>query len=259
MIFRHALTALLVFTAFGVLPARAERLIVSVSNPRVAVTSSFVGETLVLFGTVEPDRGKIRSRSNYDLVVTVAGPATTLRTRRKERVVGIWVNVDAREFVRVPSYLAIISNRPIAEIAKQEVRRPLQVGIENFLLRQRVGPDIADTVPDDPFRNAFVHLQQEQELYQQWPRGVTFLTPTVFRATIPLPANAPTGTYSIDVKLFASGALAGRTDTALQVIKTGFEQYVADAARDNGFFYGLITAAMALTIGWLATVIFRQD
>ena len=35
--------------------AAAERLVVSLSNHRVAVTSSFVGEELVLFGTVEPD------------------------------------------------------------------------------------------------------------------------------------------------------------------------------------------------------------
>ena len=37
-------------------PAGAERLVVSLSNHRVAVTSNFVGEELVLFGTIEPDR-----------------------------------------------------------------------------------------------------------------------------------------------------------------------------------------------------------
>ena len=41
-------------------PAAAERLVVSLSNHRVAVTSSFVGEELVLFGTIEPDPVTIR-------------------------------------------------------------------------------------------------------------------------------------------------------------------------------------------------------
>ena len=47
-------------------------------------------------------------RGGYDIVVTVTGPRQTLRTRRKERVLGIWVNVDSREFVNAPSYLAVL-------------------------------------------------------------------------------------------------------------------------------------------------------
>ena len=50
-------------------------------------------------------------------------------------------------------------------------------------------------------------------------------------ATLAMPANVPTGSYAIDVKLFAEGTLVSRTNTALEVIKAGFEQYVADAAR----------------------------
>jgi uncharacterized protein (TIGR02186 family) len=59
--------------------------------------------------------------------------------------------------------------------------------------------------------------------------------------------------------LFANGALAVRTASALEVIKAGFEQFVADAANDYGLIYGLFTAAMALLIGWFASVIFRRD
>ena len=50
-----------------------------------------------------------------------------------------------------------------------------------------------------------------------------------------------------------------RTNSALEVIKTGFEQYVADAARDYGLFYGLTTAVMALLIGWFASLVFARE
>ena len=43
------------------------------------------------------------------------------------------------------------------------------------------------------------------------------------------------------------------------MIKTGFEQYVADAARDHGLLYGHATAMMALLIGWFASVVFARD
>ncbi|MFN3655767.1 MAG: TIGR02186 family protein [Pseudolabrys sp.] len=255
----RALIPLLALTSVFAAPAQAERLVVSLSNHRVAVTSSFVGENLVLFGTIEPDAGRPLARRDYDLVVTVTGPRQSLRTRRKERVLGIWVNVDAREFVRVPGYLAVLSDRPVSEITTPDALRRLQVGLDNFLLPQRIGPDIADTVRDDPFRVAFVRLQQQHGLYRQSGAAVTFLTPTVFRAAIALPANVPTGSYAIDVKLFAGGEMIARTNTALEVIKAGFEQYVAEAARDWGFLYGLVTALMALVIGWFASVVFRRD
>ena len=56
----------------------------------------------------------------------------------------------------------------------------------------------------------------------------------------------PTGTYDIDIKLFANGAMITRTETAFEIVKVGFEQFVADAARRNGLLYGLVTALMAL-------------
>jgi len=240
-------------------PATAEQLVVSLSNHRVAITSNFAGENLVLFGTIEADPGKTLRRTGYDLVITVAGPRLNLRTRRKERVLGIWVNVDSREFIQVPSYLAVLSNRPVAEIANQDVRRRLQVGLQNFLLPQQIGPDIADTTADDPFRLAFIRLQREHRLYLESPTAVTYLTPTVFRAGIPLPAEVPTGNYILDVKLFADGAMVGRTNTAMEVIKAGVEQYVAEAARDHGLLYGLGTTMMALLTGWFASAVFRRD
>ena len=256
---RIALILMILVAAGTTGPANAERLVVSLSNHRVAVTSNFVGEELVLFGTIEPDSAAMPLHPPYDLVVTVSGPRQTLRTRRKQRMAGIWVNVDSREFVGVPTYLAVLSNRPVTEIAREDTLRRLQIGLDNFLLPQRIGSDFADTVRDDPFRSAFVRLENQQGLYRESGTAVTFLTPTVFRAAIPMPAAVLTGNYGIEVELFAAGVLVARTNSALEVIKAGFEQYVADAARDYGLFYGAATAMMALLIGWFASLVFARD
>jgi uncharacterized protein (TIGR02186 family) len=240
-------------------PAQAERLIVSVSNHRVTVTPNYSGEELVLFGSIEKDASTPAGRTNYDLVVTVAGPRADMVTRRKERRFGIWINTDYRQFLEVPGYLALFSNRPFDAIASPEVQRRQQIGLDNVLLTQRVGPDYADVVPNDVFRRAFLRLQEQHGLYREDTSAVTFLTPTLFRTGIPLPAQVPIGTYEVEIKLLADGALVTRTETAFEIVKVGFEQFVANTARQNGFVYGLVTAAMALMTGWMASIVFKKD
>jgi uncharacterized protein (TIGR02186 family) len=240
-------------------PAAAERLVISLSNHRVMVTSSYTGVDLVLFGSVERDQATVARRGGYDVVVTVTGPRDTERTRRKGRVLGIWVNTESRTFVNVPSYLAVLSSKPTEAVAAGDTLRRLQIGFDDILLPQQIGPDVADVVKEDPFRQAFLRLKQEQGLYLERENAVTFLTPTLFRAEVPMPANVPFGIYEIDVKLFADGSIVAQSATALEVIKVGFEQFVADAARNYSLLYGLTTAMLALLTGWFASVVFRRD
>ena len=256
----HRFTPLLLaaLLALAATPARAERLVTSLSNHRVMVTSSYTGVDLVLFGSVEGDQTSATRRSGYDVVVTITGPRDNERTRRKSRVLGIWVNTASRTFVDVPSYLAVLSSKPTGVIAAAETLRKLQVGFNNIELPQRFGP-LANVVLDDAFRQAFVRLKKEHGLYVDRENAVTFLTPTLFRADVPIPANVPFGIYEIDVKLFADGQIIAQSTSALEVIKVGFEQFVADAARNYSLLYGLATAMLALLTGWFASVVFRRD
>ena len=253
------IVSIMALLAAGTTPAAAERLVTSLSQHRIQVTSNFTGEDLVLFGSVERDAATIPRRGGYDIVVTVTGPRKTFVTRRKERRLGIWVNVDSREFVAVPSYLAVLANRPIDRIAAPDVRRRLQLGLEYSSLPQQIGGDLADVVVDDPFRKAFIRLNEQHGLYYEGDNAVTFLTPNLFRAAIPVPASVSVGTYNIDVKLLADGTMVARATSAFEVITAGLEQVVAEAAHQIPFVYGLVTALMALFTGWFASVIFRRD
>ena len=239
-------------------PAAAERLITSLSNHRVMVTSNFTGDELVLFGGIEQDAGS-QPRRGYDIVVTITGPRQTVVTFRKSRVLGIWVNADSRVFENAPAYLAVLTNRPLAAIASPETLRRLALGLDYFPLPQRASVNIADSARDDPFRVAFIKLRADHGLYREVPNGVTFLTSSLFRASIPLPAEVPVGTYEGDVKLIADGAVIARAPAPFEVYKSGFEQIVTSAAREHGLLYGLTTSMMALFTGWLASVVFRRD
>jgi uncharacterized protein (TIGR02186 family) len=251
-----ALAALLAAGA----PASAERLVTTLSAHQVMVTSNFTGTSIVLFGTIEADTPASRRRTTgYDLVINFTGPKQTLVARRKERVLGIWTNTDSRTFVNVPSYLAVVSTQPFDKFVTADLIRQQQLGLDNILLPQQIGPDLGDPGPNDVFRQQFVRLKKEHKLYVETTNGVTLLTPTVFRTDIKLPAETAIGNYDVDVRVFADRQVVARGGSAFEIVKVGFEQFVVTAARDYGFVYGLAAAMMAVVTGWLASIIFRRD
>jgi uncharacterized protein (TIGR02186 family) len=250
-----AITALAAMLISAPSAAVAERLISSLSSHQVLVSSSFAGAELVLFGSVERDAATVPRQGGYNLVVTVIGPRQTVVTRRKSRVFGIWANAESRTFVGAPSYLAVLSNKPLNEIASLGVQQRLDIGLDNVPLPQTASMQPTDLL----FRDALIELKKKRGLYIEEPNSVTFLTPNLFRASIHLPAEAPVGSYEVEVKLFADGANLARTASALEVVKVGVEQFVASSARDFGFLYGLGTTLMALLTGWFASVVFRRD
>jgi uncharacterized protein (TIGR02186 family) len=237
----------------GATPATAEKLVFALSNHRVLINSSFTGAELVLFGTVEPN-GPARERPSYDIVVTVTGPRQDLVTRRKERVLGIWVNAASRTFAEAPTYLAVLSNRDLELIAGADTRRRLQIGLANTVLSAGNG-----SVDDDPFRAALLRLNVDHGLYREDPKAVTFLTPNLFRAAITLPASSPIGLYRVEVRLFQEGQQLASQESFLEIVKVGFESLVATEAREHGLLYGIATVALAVLTGWLAAIVFRRD
>ncbi|MFK8252289.1 TIGR02186 family protein [Ancylobacter terrae] len=257
MIARLVLLAGLAAAAVGALPARADDLVLSLSKQRVTITSSFTGDDLVLFGVVPGDL--VPADAPLDAVVTVRGPGRDFVTRRKEPRFGLWMNVDSRAFLGAPAYLAVLSNRPVSEIADAETRRQEQLGLADNRFLQRIGTDFADVVPHDPFRQAFLRVKEAQGLYYERTAGVAFIAPHVFRAAIPIPGTAPVGTYEVSVKLFQNKEMIGRGFASFTVGKTDFEETVAVAARDHSVFYGLATALGALLIGFIGNIAFRRD
>lgn len=238
-------------------PASAERLITSLSSHQVLVSSSFTGTELVLFGAIERDGATpFPRKSGYNIIVTVSGPRETLVVRRKDRVAGIWTNVESNSFLDAPLYLAVLSNKPLDEIAPAEMLRRLDIGM-NVVPGVHVAAGIESG--EETFRDALIRLRKQRKLYVEDPAGVTFITPTLFRASIRLPAESPVGVYDIDVRLFAENANIARASSALEVVKVGVEQFIVTAARDHGVVYGLFTTLMALLTGWFASVVFRRD
>ncbi|MDQ0472351.1 TIGR02186 family protein [Labrys wisconsinensis] len=250
-----AIIAAVAFVLLRATPAAAENLVVTVSTPRVAIQSNFAGADIVVFGGIE--RGeRIGSHGRYDIAVTVRGPAVPLDVRLKQREAGVWINAERRQFPEAPSFLAIASTRPIDEIATPETVARYRLSLPAAL--DSDGLDAARP-EEQAFRDALIRLKSQGGLYAQQPRGVSFLNDTLFRATIPLPPNVPLGIYQVETRLLIDGEVVTGQRASLEVIKTGFEDQVAQWSKDRAPVYGLATCLIAVTLGWFATVVFRRD
>jgi uncharacterized protein (TIGR02186 family) len=249
--------ALLISLLLASLPAVAETLVVSLSTSRVLISSNYTGSSIVVFGAVERDAQTIARASGYDAVVTVRGPRETLIVREKRQVGPIWVNRAEQSFPEVPAFLAVLSSAPIETITTEPLRRRLRVGLD--AITEAAGPTAGGPSEPNRFRDALVRLEQREGLYFEEERGVSFITRTIFRAALPVPATAPPGNYEVEVALFADQVLLSRAFTNFELVKTGFEQQVAVLARDWSAIYGAATAGVALLFGWLASVVFRRD
>lgn len=237
--------------------ARAERLILTLSSERVAISSNFTGTDVAMFGIVERDAQSVARSGNYDVVVTVRGPREAITIRRKAALGPIWINRDQQKFVGVPALLAVYANRPLSGILDEPLQRRNGVGIAAIIGGSDFTYERGEA--DDAFKAALVRLRARDNLYVERGRGVEFVTDTAFRVRIPLPATAPLGDYTIEASLIAGGTVLTRESTRFTVMKAGIEEDITALARDHGVLYGLATAAMALAFGWIASVIFRRD
>ena len=252
---RRGLLALL--AAFWAGDAGAEALVTSLSSHQVRIASNYTGAQVVVFGAVERDAQSVARSGDYDIVVTVRGPRQVVTVREKEALGPFWINREQQKFADMPAYLGVFSSRPVPELTTDPLRRRFRVGIDAIVNAPDATLDRGEA--DEPFREALVRLRTRERLFVEDSRGVSFLTPTLFRAAVNLPATAPPGPYEVEAALFWGGVLLTRTQTHFEVFKIGFEQQVGDLARDWSALYGAFTGGFALLFGWIASVIFRRD
>lgn len=237
--------------------ASAETLVTSLSSHRVLINSNYTGTSIAVFGAIERDAQTVSRGTGYDAAVTVRGPPQYLVVREKERLGPLWLNREQQKFPQTPAFLGVLTSRPIAEITSEQLRQRQKIGLQAIIS----APDFTNDRDgaDEPFREALLRLRKQDGLYREDDRAVAFLTPTIFKASIPIPAIAPPGNYDVEVTLLADTVILARTHTSFELVKTGFEQQVGEAARDWSWIYGLSTAVLALFSGWVANVIFRRD
>jgi uncharacterized protein (TIGR02186 family) len=240
-------------------PGASESVQADVSARNVAVTSSFNGTEIVIFGAVDNSQQPSAESGYYDVLIVVEGVPARIVVRRKSNIAGLWLNTSSATFDLVPSYYAIASTRPIDEITTEEFRASHGVGFQHLRFAPAFGQAQALSTEDlKEFRQAVVRLKQKQGLYVQEQYSVAFIGKSLFRATIELPANITVGPFETRVYLFREERLLSQFTVRLNFEREGLERHLHGFAFSYPLFYGLMTVVIAVAAGLLASTVFRK-
>jgi uncharacterized protein (TIGR02186 family) len=228
----------------------ADDLPAAVAEEQISVSSDYRGTVIDVWG-VNPDR-----RGRGDVVVVVRGPSQPAVVMRKRRVAGLWVNGDPVHFSEAPAFFAVLSTRPLRQIASPQAIWSLQ--LDPAASARLAGATPEGTDPSD-YRAALVRLRESQGLYQEVRNGIRIYSGGMFRAQVRLPANAPIARYHADTYLFRDGRLISSARRELNVSRVGVERRIHDLATNASLIYGVLTVMLALAAGWIAAYLFRRS
>jgi uncharacterized protein (TIGR02186 family) len=230
------------------------KLVPDVSSRSIEIRYSFSGAQLLLFGAILYPGGRTPAKP-ADVIVVLKGPVEPILVREKQKIAGIWMNADSNRFRSAPSYYAVASSAPVRQLVDERTAAIYELGLQDLQLSPGGG---ALPEKERRFEAGLLDLRKRQGLYAESPHGVEISDGVLYRARITIPSQVPVGTYTAETFLVSNGKVTAAATREIEIGKSGFERFVALAARRHGFLYGLVSVLMSLGLGWAAAIAFSR-
>lgn len=266
MIWKTAVTIIgLTMFAAGTASAAPKQIVADLSDSLVDITSGYHGTELLLFGAYEGKPGD-------NIILIVRGPETDIVQRRKAKRAGIWVNVETKIWQNAPSFYHVFATDTLPAIADgaslgNAAVGPLSGGL-TFIAGndesgnghgggtgKASGPAVAGNADQ---QNDLRRNMEANGLWQVLPSSITTQQDMLFRASLSLPSNIPTGAYNVRVLHFRDGVALSERVTDMNVRKAGLSALIYRFAHEYSALYGIFAIIFAVASGWLAAVAFRR-
>ena len=118
--------------------------------------------------------------------MVLKGPLQRIVLREKQKVAGIWMNVERVRFRSAPSFYAIASSRPLGRLVDERTAAIYELGLDNLQLSPGGG---ASTDVMRRFERGLIDLRRRNQLYAEYPTGVEISEGVLYRARIAIPAQ----------------------------------------------------------------------
>ena len=235
--------------------AQAEPVLVpDVSQREIDIRYSFTGAELLLFGAILYPGGRV-PQDDVDIAVVLKGPVEPIIVREKQKVAGIWMNVESERFRSAPGFYAVASSRPLDDLIDDRMAAIYELGLQYMQLSPGAGatPEVRQR-----FEAGLIDLRRRHQLYFEDPEGVEITDGVLYRARLDIPARVPVGDYTAETFLIQDGRVLAAAVREVRIEKLGFERFVANAAEQWSFAYGIVAVLLSLLLGWGGSLVFRR-
>ncbi len=230
-------------------------LIPDISQRQIDIVYSFTGAELLLFGAILYPGGKLPTEE-ADVVVTLKGPSQSIIVREKQKLAGlIWVNASSARFESAPAYYALASSKPLNTLIDERLASVYGLGFNNLHLSPS-----SDETPAvrQRFESGLINMRKKTMLFAESRGSVEISQGVLYRARLFIPPRVPVGTYTAETFLISKGRVLAAATRDIEIRKSGFERFVAEAAVNSPFSYGLFAVGLSLLLGWGAAALFRK-
>lgn len=230
------------------------RLISDLSESKIDIVYSFAGAEVLVFGAIQYPGG-LTPEKQPDIAVIVRGPPEAITVRRKARIAGIWINTRSVRFETAPSFYAVATTRPVADLVDDENAAIYEIGVDHLQLSPASSEDASEI---RAFETGLIDLRRRAGLYAEAPTGVEITENVLYRARVAIPSSVPVGAYTVEIYLIDDGEVLASTTREISIDKSGFERDVYVAAQNHSFAYGTLAVSLALILGWFAGLFKRR-
>ncbi|VAW04416.1 Transmembrane protein co-occuring with sulfite exporter TauE/SafE, partial [hydrothermal vent metagenome] len=150
---------------------------------------------------------------------------------------------------------AVATSGPFDEVLKDVEDLRYKVSIERAIRSVGAAMSIKDA---QSFADAVVRIREKNNLYKTLENAVAVDQQTLFRTSIAMPSNLTEGVYSTRIFLTRGGEIVSVYTTTIDVQKVGLERWLFKLSRENPFWYGIMSLAIAIAAGWSASAVFQM-
>jgi uncharacterized protein (TIGR02186 family) len=235
-------------------PAFAQETVVAgLSQTRVSITAQFQGSEILIYGAVKRNAPKPEGPP-LEVIITAEGPAMPVTVRSKDRRFGLWVNTSAVKIDQAPSFYAIATTAPLAQVLTDTEDLRHRISIPRAIRAVGVA---AENLDAPAFTEALIRIREGSGAYVLAEGTVALTEATLLRTDVLLPANLTEGLYSVRIFLVRGGVVIDNSTSTIIVRKEGLERWLTNLAHQQPLAYGLLSLLIAVVAGWAASAAFR--
>ena len=228
-------------------------LVTDLSKKVISINVNFSGSKFHIFGAIKKNNLQISSidQPPFDIIIEVIGPPITMNLFQKEKKFGFWINRKIDNLKNIPSFYSISGTKPLDILLPNNIETANDIGLVKQIntKNQKIENELIDQI---------LFIGKEKKQYNENNTPITLLENTLFSNEIDFPTNLHEGNYKVKIHLIRFQKVLATKQDIIYVKKIGLQNWINYLAFEKPQLYGIMSILIAITFGFVASLVFRK-